>query len=362
MKVQDMDKNMVSDVINTEDVCWYDPMDKPFRISGLPFIDEDHVYRRLPLSSINAVEAANPNVNELAWNTAGGQIGFRTDSPSVSVRVWLRGIASLPHMAATGECGFDCYAESDSKMIFRGCSKFDFGKDRYEAVLCTDLESGEKDFILNFPLYMGVEKVLIGLKAGCAVAESKPFLHSGRVIAYGTSITQGGCSSRPGMAYTNILSRSLKIEFFNLGFSGNGLGEQAVAHAMASVRDARLFLLDHEVNSAAYGTLEASLPVLTDTIRRSYPLTPILILSSFRIPSWLNPEKQAYAKHCHAYQKDFVQSRQNNGDQNIFYLNGESLLDGDWHECTVDGVHPTDLGFFQIARSLEGPLCKLLNL
>mgnify|MGYP002508477446 CR=1 FL=1 len=38
---------------------------------------------------------------------------------------------------------------------------------------------------------------------------------------YGTSILQGGCATRPGMAHTNILQRRLNREGVNLGFSGN---------------------------------------------------------------------------------------------------------------------------------------------
>lgn len=42
------------------------------------------------------------------------------------------------------------------------------------------------------------------------------------IVLYGTSIAQGACASRPGMAWGNIVSRSLEIPLINLGFSGNG--------------------------------------------------------------------------------------------------------------------------------------------
>ena len=57
----------------------------------------------------------------------------------------------------------------------------------------------------------------------------------GPVVVYGTSITQGANASRPGMAYTNILSRRLNVEFVNLGFSGSGRGEPEVAEVIAGI-------------------------------------------------------------------------------------------------------------------------------
>lgn len=38
---------------------------------------------------------------------------------------------------------------------------------------------------------------------------------------YGTSIAQGGVASRPGMAFTNIISRNIQYPIYNFGFSGN---------------------------------------------------------------------------------------------------------------------------------------------
>ena len=361
MEIQEMDKNMLADNLGEQDANWYDPKKEPFCIAGFPCLDEDRVYRRLPLSAKEAVRAANPNVDQLSWNTAGGQIRFRSDSRFVCVRVKLNGTASLPHMAPTGECGFDCYAGENGAMIFRGCSKYDSSQDHYEALLCSELEQGEKEFILNFPLYMGVREVMVGLQQGSRVLPPAPFRQPGRVVAYGTSITQGGCASRPGMAYTNILSRRLGIEFVNLGFSGNGLGEAAVAKEVASVSETRLFLIDYEANAAEKGTLSATLPQLIDTIREEHPATDILVLSLFRLPAWLDPEKNRAAQLRRSFQADLVQSRREGGDTRLHFLNGERLLGEDWHECTVDGIHPTDLGFYRIAKALEAPIQALLD-
>src|SRR5688500_16759762 len=64
----------------------------------------------------------------------------------------------------------------------------------------------------------------------------------GRVF-YGTSILQGGCASRPGMAYPSIVSRALEWPTVNLGFSGNGKTEPEMAQLLTEL-DAAAFVLD----------------------------------------------------------------------------------------------------------------------
>ena len=64
-----------------------------------------------------------------------------------------------------------------------------------------------------------------------------------RSYLYGTSIAQGACSSRPAMAWANILQRSLGYPLINLGFSGNGKLEKEVLNYIIE-QDARIYILD----------------------------------------------------------------------------------------------------------------------
>ena len=79
----------------------------------------------------------------------------------------------------------------------------------------------------------GVETVFIGIDEQAELAAPSPWADDRPVVVYGTSITQGGCATRPGMAYTNIVSRELNRPVINLGFSGNGKGEAEVAAELA---------------------------------------------------------------------------------------------------------------------------------
>jgi len=61
------------------------------------------------------------------------------------------------------------------------------------------------EYMLYLPLYDGLENLEIGVKSTAIIGN--PLVDSPRrekpVVFYGTSITQGGCASRAGMAYPN---------------------------------------------------------------------------------------------------------------------------------------------------------------
>ena len=62
------------------------------------------------------------------------------------------------------------------------------------------------------------------------------------------------------------------------------------------------------------------------------------------------------------FQLDLVDRRRAEGDANIYFLDGAGLLGASAHECTVDGVHPTDLGFLMMAERIEPKIREILGL
>ena len=85
-----------------------------------------------------------------------------------------------------------------------------------------------REYKIFLPLYDGIKNIEIGVDNSSFVqkpkkSERKP------IIFYGTSITQGACASRPGMAHTNIISRKLDRNVINFGFSGNGRMEYPIS-------------------------------------------------------------------------------------------------------------------------------------
>ena len=271
----------------------------------------------------------------------------------LAVRVKLRGKAGMDHMPSTGQCGVDCYLGEPGAMRYRSTTRMDLSKDGYEHTLCNDPGSGLRQVTLNMPLYQGVEEIEVGVNSGAQVLPPADYAMPGRVVVYGTSITQGGCAARPGMAYTNILSRRLNVEFINLGFSGSGKGEPEVANVIAQIRDPILYLLDYEANAGLDG-IKATLARLIEILRTSHPATPIVVISRV-LPSVDRFQESARETRRQAveFQKGVVDARRKAGDRHISFVNGGHLMGEDFEECTVDGAHPTDLGFYRMAEALE---------
>jgi len=341
-----------------DELRWYSPTEPPFCLSGFPWFSEERLFRRLPLHPSYSLP---PAVDALANHTAGGQIRFQTDSRRLALRVRLAGAATMFHMPATGQCGFDCYVGPPGQQRYVSTTKFDHTKDHYEHLLF-DLPCQEpRHLTINFPLYQGVEEVLVGLDAQASVQPPLPWTRAGKVIAYGTSITQGGCASRPGMAFTNILSRRLNVEFVNLGFSGQGKGEPELAHLIAQIKEPLCYMLDYEAN--AQEGIKTTLEKFIRILRAANPTTPILVISRPLPSLYLFDETLRLAiEDRRDFQRHTVERLSKEGVGCLYFVDGKTLLGRDFDECTVDGAHPTDLGFMRIADCLEPILKQVLAL
>ncbi|GBF72356.1 hypothetical protein PA598K_00605 [Paenibacillus sp. 598K] len=234
----------------------------------------------------------------------------------------------------------------------------------YEASFYDWKEKRLHHVTLNFPLYQSVEEVWIGVDQDAAVGAAAAYVSDKPVVVYGTSITQGGCASRPGMAYPNLLSRKIPYEFINLGFSGSGKGEPEVARTIASIRNPAMFVVDYEANVPSVEHLAETLPIFIHILRERHPDAPILVVN--RIASAmerLDPELHQLLIDRRNVQHTTVERFRDAGDSNVHFLDGRTMLGDDYpEECTVDGLHPTDLGFLLMSRSIEPVIRKLLQM
>ena len=268
----------------------------------------------------------------------------------------------MTHMPATGQCGVDCYVGDFGEFKFAKTAKYDVTLDAYEVNLFTGWTREMRNYVLNLPLYQGVEEIWVGLDEDAAVMAPPQYVSDQKVIVYGTSITQGGCASRPGMAYTNILSRRIPLEFINLGFSGSGKGEPEVAQLIARIDNPALLVLDYEANCVSTELFRETLPAFIRIYREAHPNTPILVVSRIRYGrEMMTPHLLEARLERKQFQQETVRKQRELGDQNIYFFDGEALLgEEDFYECTVDGSHPTDLGFMRMADGLEPVLKALL--
>jgi hypothetical protein len=214
--------------------------------------------------------------------------------------------------------------------------------------------------MLYLPLYNGVTSVEVGVakNAKLYAASKRAADRQKPIVFYGTSITQGGCASRPGMVHTSILGRRFDRPAINLGFSGNGRMETEVVDFIAEI-DASVFVFDCLPNISAQDVL-ARTQVCVEIIRKKHPNTPILLVEdrSYSDSFLIDSKRQRNLSSRKALLKMYEELKAE-GDKNLHYLAGEKLL-GDDNEGTVDSSHPTDLGFMRQADAMAEVLKDLL--
>lgn len=356
INVLKLDENMSIETIDESGLVWLNPNQLPFKLIGFHWFEQDKVYRRFP---VNPKPALPEGVEALCNHTAGGQIKFRTNSKRLAIKVKLLSPPAMDHMPDTGTSGFDLYAGEPGKPTFCGVSRLAARTPDYTHEFGFP-ENAMREITLNFPLYNGVKKLFLGLDANAALAPPAPFVNDRPLVVYGTSIAQGGCASRPGMCYSNILSRKLNRPFINLGFSGNGKGEPEVAEHLSRIKNPAMFILDYEANVSPEQMAE-TLPGFIRILREKHPAAPILVVSKVaHAREVFDKEAKKRRETSKEIEREEVGKLRAAGDKNIHFIDAEFFQGEDFWECTVDGVHPTDLGFYRMAENLLPEIEKRL--
>ena len=181
------------------------------------------------------------------------------------------------------------------------------------------------------------------------------------ILFYGSSITQGGCASRPGNTYSSMLCRAVDAEQINLGFSGSGRGEEAIAEAIAGL-ELSAFIMDYDHNALSAEHLRATHGPFFHIIRAAQPELPVIMMSACDIrPSVARDPESELPLRRDIIRRTFLRAV-GGGDRNVYFIDGESLFGREMHDaCTVDGCHPNDLGFFRMYKRILPTLIKALN-
>jgi hypothetical protein len=334
---------------------WVDA--KKLTMEGLGFKDVKSPYDRLPGRAEGVVP---PAVWNLSRDSAGALARFTAASPEIHAR-WTIANKNLAgaNITAIASSGLDLYAKTDAgrwRWLGMGQPKFP----DTTAALITGIPATEREFMVYLPLRNGVTSLELGVPKGsriqpgpARVAGSKP------IVFYGTSITHGIGASRAGMTHVAMLGRTFNREVINLGFSGNGRMEPEVLKFVAEL-DPAVFVLDCLPNMNAQQVTERTVPGVKQ-LREAHPKTPILLVEDRNIQTGFLVEARRKANDAnHAALRAAFAALQGDQTPEVYYLEGANLL-GDDGEGTVDGSHPTDLGFTRQAAEFERVLRPILK-
>lgn len=356
--IEKIDRNLaVKGLPDDRGFVFKNVLEEPFRVYGLLRPEQEgRGFRRVPKA---VAEKTNEGVLALSVHTAGGRVRFQTNARKVAIRARLRSVGLMPHFAVTGSAGFDLYVENcfagafvPPYSLMQGETVF------YESVLSFDealapgsrfREDKLREVMIHFPLYSGVISLEVGLPENSLLGETRGYRDPLPIVYYGSSITQGGCASRPGNSYQAHLSRWLDIDHLNLGFSGSARGEAVMAEYIATL-PMKAFVLDYDHNAPSAAHLAATHEPFYRCIRKAHPEVPILMLT--RPQPFLKEEEEARRRIVlETYEK-----AKSAGDGKVYFVDGTRLFsDGGEtvvEDATVDGAHPTDLGFYLMAKNL----------
>ena len=330
-----------------------------FLIEGTSIADslKESPYDRLPISY-------KEKVREPVWNlskaSAGITVRFHSNSTSINLKWTVLNDLDMPHMASTGIKGIDLYTKYNNKWRYVTTAGALVGLKTYqnksipadsinEYELIKNMSPDFREYKLFLPLYDGVTKLEVGIDSTASIEKASPSAVK-PIVFYGTSITQGGCASRPGMAHTNIISRKLDVDCINYGFSGNGRMETPIVELISEI-DAHFYVIECMQNMNSEQVSERVRP-LVDMIRSNHPYTPIVLVENMMYTmAFLDQTIKTRLIQENAALKNEYDKIIKSDIPNIFYIkdNKDFLLD---NEGTVDGVHLTDLGFLRYADYL----------
>lgn len=377
------------------DLKYYDVQELGLPILGKGFENTGNPFSRLPQDLKGVIRK---EVWQLGQNSAGLAVRFSTNSSAIAIRWDLISGFVMHHMTGIGIRGLDLYTLVEGKWLYVGAAqpyKVDGGESsrNCRSMVRKNIEplknsrgeqigDGSREYLLYLPLYDGIEKLSIGIDSTASITKPRsgnllPGKSGKPVVFYGTSVTQGGCATRPGMAYTNIISRERQIEVVNLGFSGNGRMDKLLADKIAKM-DARAIFLDC-LGNCTYKIIKDSAEYFIRTIASADPQRPLYLVSNYayayqyidrNFRSDLDAENSLWYSLYLKFRKE--------GYKNVKFVNlsggrigpeiAESIESGaprsgeptggnlekspcgPDHEGSVDGVHLTDIGFQRVAK------------
>jgi len=326
----------------SDELVWHSGFDLP--IEGRGFRDTETAYVRLPA---RFKEKVTPNVWNQSAHPTGLNVRFVTNAKRLVVR-WHAAdpLKHDPLICSAGESGVSVYGWMDGLgWRFLGTKRYEqCAKAPYDgpAEVTLDWEPNRPG-ILYLPMRCRTSEFSVGVPKGCTFA-AHPY-SSGLdrpIVHYGTSIVHGGCAQAHGLAYTSQVARQLDAPYVNLGFSGAGKMEPAMADVLGEI-DAALYLVDCVWNMNAALIAERTRPFLRQ-LRARRPDVPIILCEGCNSRERRLPNNDA----LRAEYDRLVKEEPAVATGVVYFAEGQMLTKGDYDQ-THDFCHPNDIGARKMA-------------
>ena len=321
----------------------------PIKVYGVPFFEETKQMMRLPEYIIDKY----PYFEHIGRRCPGVRVCFRTNSKNFIVKVSLKTLSVDAGMSLYGcQSALVLVGEKNNRK-YLGL----VGPSDYSTMVCEKTfgkSDAMEDVIIWLPRNEIIENIEILIEDESTISEPTPYKYSKPVLFLGSSITEGGCSCNVTNAYNAILSERLDFDYYNFGFSGLCRGQIEIAEYIGTL-DISAFVFDYDHNAPNVEHLQKTHEPFYKAIRKAHPNIPILMMTK---------PKEAYTAEDIARREvvktTYLKAVQD-GDTAVYFIDGEIFFgDRDRHLCTIDTIHPNDLGFYRMANVIEPVMKEML--
>ena len=339
-----------------ESPVYIDVRKEPFSLHGFcePF-------RRVPA---DVAAATSETVEVLSKVTAGGRVRFRTTSDFIVVHAEVDELRGGMTSSFVATSSFDIFMKEKGEHRFRGI--FIPSQGEGKSYIESRLKYGNnimKDITIDFPLDASIKEFYIGLREGSELLAATPYKYATPIVFYGSSIVHGG-GLRPCSPYSSMISRRFDTDFVNLGFGGGAKAEPAIMEYIAKQKMSVL-VYDYDHNAPTPEYLEETHYAGYKIFREKQPKTPVIFasrpdyhssmytLGAYDLRENEKRRKIIFESYCRALGE---------GDRNVYFVDGSKMFPEYCREdCTVDGCHPTELGYHFMANAFGEVIKELLE-
>ena len=330
----------------------YRHTDAPLEVHGILNFKETGKIGRVPKEVLEELKIENPEscIPSMADRTPGARVCFRTNSKKLTVRFEFETLNMDYGMSL-----FICQSLTvmvgprKSARMLGVVSPRDYNTMKVEE---TFEKSGEMEEVtLWFPRSEPVKYIEVDIDDDAEIEVPTPYKYPA-MLYYGSSITEGGCAHMTGI-YSAIISNDLDVDFYNCGFSGSARGELCIARWLADI-PASIFVYDYDFNAPTPEYLKKTHEPFFKVIREKNPDLPIVMIT--RPTYYPNEESDIRADIIRTTYDNAVKA----GDKNVWFIDGRNFFGDMGALCTIEGIHPNELGFWKMAQVIEPVIKQIL--
>ena len=322
---------------------------------GKVFPDTPKPYERMDFERFGDWTPKDVNLLEMSSGIA---VSFVTDSPVIAVKVDFKDL-SQRITSSFADRGFDLYIKDGKLWRWAGVAAFSPDKGKAEEVhnVVRNMDGSMKECILYLPTFSKENSVKIATAKGSRIEKGEiPFRH--RVCLHGSSFMHGASTGRSGLTVPGFLSRWTGIQFCSLGVSGDCRMQPNFAKALKEA-EVDAFVFDAFSNGDEK-TVEQNMFNFIRTIQEGHPGKPLIFVSTIwreRRNFDLNHDKAEAKKIAVADSLIKIAVKE---FKDVYYVKTSCAADPT-HDTTIDGVHPSDHGYYLWAESIRKPVLKILK-